>query len=176
MNKLSTLIMEDFVLISPLQLIVFEYTYSQCDECKLYFDESYECSKCKTIRCKFHHFVCSDISVCINCYDDSITRIKAIITYHKLYTCKYCYEPGLIGTLEYEFVCNTHFRRLNAYNIPNELISFESYCSMKNCPGTGYFFNTYTEKKYCIKHIKTQNSSEIIYNYTQPIGPIETDD
>jgi hypothetical protein len=157
--ELSKLIMKDFVLISPLQLIVFEYTYPQCDECKLYFEELYECSKCKTIRCKFHHYVCSVKDLCISCY--TTTNIKyAHMNFadHKLYICQCGANATHSDAENITFYCSQH--------ATSYCITYGYYCTYKEpilgkCPGTGYFYSPKLKNKLCIVHKKLINDENI---------------
>jgi hypothetical protein len=144
-----------------LQLIIVEYTYSKCHDCKVLLkEEDYKCNNCDLIRCKFHHTVNADDNSCVECQSDII---KNSANYFRD-MCKYCSGRALFGFVNDIMLCKWCVVYKNEY--PN-IINFSCYCDYKigskRCCGTGWFTDKITNKNYCIKH-KNENCD---YNYVK---------
>lgn len=139
----------------PLQWLIFEYGYSTCYDCKIMLIKDYECKKCNIIRCRFHHFVNSISTVCVECYKEDIGYSTSL--YHRLYNCIYCKEAALYGYVDVVILCKRCYNN-NKEQFPN-IICFADYCDKKlgyQCCGTGWFKDKTTKQTACLKH-KNEN-------------------
>jgi hypothetical protein len=132
---------------NPLQLIIFEYAYSKCYDCKKLLDEDYKCNNCNIIRCKFHYFVnCVDIC-CVECqnYDED-----SLFSYYYPYKCVVCDSDSdaNVGYID-NVILSKHCSMRSEYT---DLINFDDVCAIKNCCGTGWFSDKLTGEIFCMKH------------------------
>jgi hypothetical protein len=144
------------IYVYPLQWIIIEYIF-QCYDCNIILDEGFKCESCDILRCKFHHYVNSISTQCVECQkDDYYDQWK----YNHIYKCVQCNERdayyGSINNVTLCSVCVT--------SDDDNVISFGSYCSFGdnnniNCCGTGWFINKKTKKMHCMKH---KNENDVI--------------
>jgi hypothetical protein len=140
-----------------LQLIIIEYIYSKCYDCKVLLKEkNYKCDTCDIIRCKFHHFVNALDYICVICQYNN----ESCSSFKHMYKCINCDSLAYYGYISNIILCETC---VNQYkNEYPSLIYFGPVCS-KNCIGAGWFKDKQTKILYCMLH-KNKNCD---YNYIE---------
>jgi hypothetical protein len=153
-----------------LQLIIFEYTYSTCYDCKkiLINDEKeYSCNGCHIVRCKFHYCVNAVKKCCVLCKDNCNLGLMDIYDCDfNLYSCIYCGYCAVYGYENNIILCDEciFFHKEYSHKEYSNIIYFGSSCNYKknNCCGVGWFKNKDHRKVYCMYH-KDENCN---YNFT----------
>lgn len=161
----------------PTQLIIYDYMYTKCYDCNLLLNnelndnenkiiikcientETYKCEGCDIYRCKFHHFVNTAKTRCVECQFKKYRMYP--LFYNQLYTCIFCNNPALIGYVDNIILCEKcHCRDKNKYV---NIINFSDWCDVKinnnRCCGTGWYRNNIGS--FCIKH----KNNDSTYNY-----------